>query len=76
MAPILEGSSPLVVAALDITKAYDMVSRPQMDAIMGHLGVAHNGFYRLMVAPRDDGYVYVTGDTGLAPPFRTMRGIK
>ena len=47
-----------------------------MDAIMGHLGVAHNGFYRLIVAARDDGYVYVTGDTGLAPPFRTTHGIK
>jgi len=76
VAPILEGSSPLVVAALDITKPYDMVSRPQMDAIMGHLGVAHNGFYRLMVAVRDDGDVYVTGDTGLAPPFHTTHSIK
>ena len=65
-----------MVAALDITKAYDMVSHPQMDAIMGHLGVVHNGFYRLMVAARNDGYVYVTGDTGLALQFRTMHGIK
>lgn len=65
-----------MLCALDIHKAYDMVDRTTMDRIASRLGIGDNGFWRLLVAARDEGLVYITGGRGLSPPFTTSRGIK
>ena len=77
--PILEragrGRDPAYLLTLDLDKAYDRVHRASMDAILRHVGVADNAFYRMYVSARDAGYVY-TGGAAATSPFTTSVGIR
>ena len=41
---------PVVVAAVDVEKAYDRVDRCAMDSVLSYMGVADNAFYALYQA--------------------------
>ena len=52
---------PVVVATVDVEKAYDRVDRCAMDSILSYMGVADNAFYLLYQACRDGSEVLLTG---------------
>lgn len=47
-----------------------------MDCILDWIGITDCYFYRLYRVARDSGPVFVTGNSGLSPPFHTGRGIR
>ena len=76
--PVLEAArptSPVVLVALDIHKAYDQIHRGAMQRIMEHIGLGDTAFWRLYCTSQA-GETYLTGGGGLSEPFSTSRGIK
>ncbi len=67
---------PAYVAALDIHKAYDTVSRCALRRVLQHMGLWDNVFVQVIFQAMDEGPITVTGSTELSAFFLSTCGIK
>jgi hypothetical protein len=67
---------PVYLAALDINKAYDSVSRSALWHILDHVGLGDNVFVQIIMQAMADGPITVTGANELSPFFLSTCGIK